>query len=509
MKKIFFSVIAAIAISTTYAQTLNDALLFSQDNLGGTARFRSMSGAFGALGGDFSATSINPAGGAVFAHSEAAGTLGNSNKVNNVNYFNSLRETNDNTFDLGQAGAIFVFKSTDNNPWRKLTIGFNFQNTNDFNNQLFAASNNATTGIDQYFNQLAQGTPLDLLNLRDNESLDQLYQFLGENETEAAQKALLAFQGFLIDPVDDNDPDNTAYNSAAIYNTLDQQYTEATSGYNRKFNFNFATQYKDNLYLGLNLNSHVLDYEKTRRISDIGFDETSTVKEVLYEDTVFTSGTGFSLQVGAIAKVGPSLRLGASYQSPTWYRLQDETREALTVFRTDPNNANGEIQENLRPRVINLFEEYRLNTPAKVTGSVAYVFDKYGLLSFDYGYTDFSSASLRPTSDPAFNVENNNIESQLQAVNSYRIGGEIRLEEWSLRGGYHFEDSPFKDENVASEKTGFSAGLGYRFGGTRIDVSYDRTQQEFGQALYPIGLTSVANIDNTINNVNVTVTFKL
>ncbi len=509
MKKIFFSIIAIIATGTTYAQTSSDVLRFSQDNLGGTARFRAMSGAFGALGGDFSATALNPAGGAVFAHSEVAGTLGNSNKSNDVNYFNSLRNTDDNTFDIGQAGAVFVFKSTDNNPWRKFTIGVNFENTNDFNNSLFAATNNASLGIDRYFTELAQGVPLDLLNLRDNETLSELYQFLGETETEAAQKALLAFQGFLINPVDDNDPDNTAYTSAAIYNGLDQQYSESTTGYNRKFNFNFATQYKDNLYLGVNLNSHVLDYEKVRRVSEINFDEASTVKEVTYQDSVFTSGTGFSLQVGAIAKVGPSLRLGASYQSPTWYRLQDETREQLTVFRTDPNNAANEIQENLRPGVINLFEQYRITTPAKLTGSIAYVFDKYGLLSFDYGRKDFSNAELRPTSDPAFSAENNAVSTQFQAVNSYRIGAEIRLEDWSIRGGYHFEDSPFADETLAGEKTGFSAGLGYRFGGTRIDVSYDRTQQEFAQQLFPIGLTSVANVDNTINNINLTISWKL
>ncbi|NER17727.1 OmpP1/FadL family transporter [Spongiivirga citrea] len=509
MKKIFFSIIATIAISTTYAQTSSDVLRFSQENLSGTARFRAMSGAFGALGGDFSATSLNPASGAVFAHSEVAGTLGNSSKVNDATYFNSLRSTTDNNFDISQAGAVFVFKSTDDNPWRKFSVGVNLDNTNDFNNQFFAATNNATLGIDRYFNELAQGVPLDLLNLRDNETLSDLYQFLGDNEGEAAQKALLAFQGFLIDPVDDNDPDNTAYNSAALYNNLDQQYTETTRGYNRKFNFNFATQYKENLYLGINLNSHVLDYEKIRRVSEINFDEASTVKEVTYEDSVFTSGTGFSLQVGAIAKVGPSLRLGASYQSPTWYRLQDETREQLTVFRTDPANASNEIQENLRPRVINLFEQYRVNTPAKLTGSIAYVFDKYGLLSFDYGRKDFGSASLRPTSDPAFQAENTAISNQFQVVNSYRIGGEIRLEEWSIRGGYHFEDSPFANEAIASDKTGFSAGLGYRFGGTRVDVSYDRTQQEFAQQLFPIGLTSVANVDNTISNINLTISWKL
>ena len=49
-----------------FAQGFYDALRYSTDEIQGTARFRGMSGAFGALGGDMSAVSLNPAGSAVF-----------------------------------------------------------------------------------------------------------------------------------------------------------------------------------------------------------------------------------------------------------------------------------------------------------------------------------------------------------------------------------------------------------------------------------------------------------
>lgn len=51
------------------AQTLdyNDiGVLFSTENINGTARYNAMSGAFGALGGDLSSIETNPAGAAVF-----------------------------------------------------------------------------------------------------------------------------------------------------------------------------------------------------------------------------------------------------------------------------------------------------------------------------------------------------------------------------------------------------------------------------------------------------------
>jgi hypothetical protein len=49
MKNIFFC--SALGFSTAQSQEIKDALRYSQD-ITGTARFRAMSGAFGALGGD-------------------------------------------------------------------------------------------------------------------------------------------------------------------------------------------------------------------------------------------------------------------------------------------------------------------------------------------------------------------------------------------------------------------------------------------------------------------------
>jgi hypothetical protein len=52
MKKYLF-VFAGFTFSAAQSQEITDALRYSQDNLIGTARFRAMGGAFGALGGDY------------------------------------------------------------------------------------------------------------------------------------------------------------------------------------------------------------------------------------------------------------------------------------------------------------------------------------------------------------------------------------------------------------------------------------------------------------------------
>ena len=75
MKKIFLSALLAITPSLLMAQSAIDAYQLTQSDLKGTARFVSMGGAFGALGGDLSTMTQNPAGIGVYRSSEIGVTL--------------------------------------------------------------------------------------------------------------------------------------------------------------------------------------------------------------------------------------------------------------------------------------------------------------------------------------------------------------------------------------------------------------------------------------------------
>ena len=88
MKKLNILFVATLTMSSVMAQDITDALRYSQDEVQGTARFRSMSGAFGALGGDMSAVSINPAGSAIFTNSHASISISNLSTKNDIGYFN-------------------------------------------------------------------------------------------------------------------------------------------------------------------------------------------------------------------------------------------------------------------------------------------------------------------------------------------------------------------------------------------------------------------------------------
>ena len=63
MKRYTIIILAFILSGGTLsAQNAVDALRYSRINTGGTARYMGMSGAFGALGADFTSASTNPAG---------------------------------------------------------------------------------------------------------------------------------------------------------------------------------------------------------------------------------------------------------------------------------------------------------------------------------------------------------------------------------------------------------------------------------------------------------------
>ena len=60
--KVITTVILLVISNSVWSQSITDALLLAQEDITGTSRYTGMAGAFGALGGDLSAITDNPAG---------------------------------------------------------------------------------------------------------------------------------------------------------------------------------------------------------------------------------------------------------------------------------------------------------------------------------------------------------------------------------------------------------------------------------------------------------------
>lgn len=495
--KRYLTFIILIACVTASAQNINDVLRYSQENPQGTARFQGMSGAFGALGGDLSALNINPAGSAIFANSlfTMTGTSYNSN--NESFYFGSLATDERNTIDLNQIGGVFVFKSrNDNDPWQKLALAFNYDVVQNYDDNIYV-SGNSDQGIDGYFLNSAQGVPFGQLLVQDGEFIEEAYLDIGSSLGFREQQAFLGYYGGIIDPVDDTDNNNTAYVSNAQYTGVNQEYFQSTSGYNSKFTVNMSGQYEKNLYLGASLNFHSVLFEEYKELTETGFDTGSAVQFINFDNLLRTEGSGFSYSLGAIVKANENLRIGGSYQSPTWYRLTDDTSQ-----RINSDLADSEIGF-IDFSIVNLFEQYRIKTPGKLSASVAVIVGQQGLLSFDYGYQDMSEAELRPALDPSFNDENTFIASQLGVVDTFRVGGEYRIDNVSLRGGYRFEGSPYLDGGTIGDLESYSLGLGINFGGNRLDVAFNRSEQDVNKQLFDTAFPTAALINRVNTNVSV------
>lgn len=493
---IFIALFSCILVN---AQNINDVLRYGMEDLQGTARFQSMGGAFGALGGDLSALNINPAGSAVFNNTlmTFSGTYYATD--NQANYFGTQTNTNTNDTSLNQIGGVFVFNNTNqNSDWKKFSLAFNYDLVQNFENG-YLVNGRSNQGLDNYFLNFAQGTPFGAILLEDGELIENGYLDIGANSGFSDQQAFLGYYGGIIDPLD-NDNQTSQYVRNASYTNVDQQLQRTSFGDNSKFTVNMASEYQDKLYLGASLNFHSVFNERLDRFTETGYDADSEIQRATFDNLLVTQGNGFSFTLGAIAKLNESVRIGGSYQSPTWYRLDDELSQRINSDLAD------EDINFIDFNVINLFERYTIMTPSKLTGSMAVVFGKNGLLSFDYAYQDFSNAELRPNNDPSFQNVNNEIANELGAVSTLRIGGEYRIAQVSLRAGYRFEQSPYVNADTIGDLNSISGGIGYNFGGSRLDFSLNRIDQQVNEQLLDTGLITPATINRLRTNATLSYT---
>jgi len=492
----FFSLLTSVGFS----QNINDALLFSSESFQGTARYNAMGGAFGALGGDISAINDNPASSAVFKNSLLTGTLAVSGTNNDAEYFGTRTNEATSGVAISQLGGVFVFNNTkEGSKWNKFALGINYQQSQNFNKEYFI-SGKSDTSVSSYFLNQANGLQLQDIQILAGEYIEEAYLDIVSTYGYQYQQAFLGYYGGVIDPVVD-DPFNTMYVGTGTFTTVNQDYYYSNSGANSKFNLNLSTQYKDALYLGISLNGNFVYSERHNRIKENGYDASSALEYVTFDNYLRTTGAGVSLQVGAIGKIGKIVRLGLSFHSPTWYVLTDELSQRINSNLADVDI--GFINENQ----VTVFEDYQLRSPMKITTSAAFVFSKFGLLSIDYDYKDYNNIRMR--SDTGFADTNANIKNSLTGTSSVNLGGEYRIQKWSLRAGYRFEESQYKNKAIMDDLTGYSLGFGYNFGKSKIDFSYNQSNQKTGHQLYDIGLTNRAKIEerNSVVSASFTLNF--
>ncbi len=497
MKKI--SIFCAIILTQmSISQDAFDAMRLAKSQQFGTARFSALGGAMGALGGDFSAMNVNPAGSSVFNTNQFGVTVNVLSQENKSNYFGGLDNANDINFDINQAGAVWIFKDTRSTDWNKVSFAMNYEKNNNFGYNLLSSGFNPNNSVANYFLSYANGIPI-------NEITNNNFEDLNYRE----QQAYLGYEGYIIG----NQLGSTTQYQSNLSGTRNfyQRNAIQSLGYSSKLNFNLGASYKDKYFFGVNLNAHFTDITRSTTFSEDYRSSpnhltTTGVQSLRFSNDIYTYGTGFSAQFGAIAKVTDALRVGVAYESPTWFNLNDELQQTLNIncpdCGTKPNSFFAD------PELKVIYPTYKLRTPSKATGSLAYIFGKKGLLSADFAIKNYSGTQFGPMQD-YINVNNQMKTDFATSTSEIRIGGEYRLTKLSLRGGYRYEQSPYKDKTTIGDLSAISGGLGYDFGSFKIDFSIMNYNQATQQQFFSQGLIDRANVNSNFTNSTLTVVFEL
>ena len=466
-----------------FSQTFEDVLRYSSFYNEGSARFNSMGGAFGALGGDFSAISINPAGSSVFIDSKVGVTLNYKNlKISNkLNNYNSISKND--FYSYGGAGVVLVYE----NRKSKFSVAYNNHILGDFNSSFYLSGNN-NNGIDSYFLYYANGIPSEDLLIYDNETSQSVYTYLGDNYGFGDQQAFLGYQSFIINETGD---EYNNYVSNALYNNLDQNLDIFRTGNHFKHSINLGFSFNNHLFTGININVHETLFEETKIFEEFGYANNSDVQRTFFKEDLLAFGTGFSFQLGSIIKI-KQLRVGLSYSTPTILNIEEENsqfietdileKDGLSTFRIDPNT-------------VNIYDKYELKLPSKSLFSLAYIFGSRGLISFDYEITKFNNSKFDDKKDSYLNSLNYSIKNKLAGNSeSIRIGGEYRIKNYNLRGGFFSYKGP--DSNLDNRINGVSAGLGINFGYTDFDFGITKSNKYSQNRLFTRGLTNQYSIED-------------
>ncbi len=471
MKKYIYIIpMFVLGIGTTFAQNSGDALRYSQTTLIGSARFNGMGGAFGALGNDYTGTYINPAGFSVFRNDYAGFSFDFMARKSDANYFGSQNDDSKINLNLSSLGFVKHIDINDNG-WDKLSISFGLNRTNNFHRRLDIIGTNTQNSLADVFlkNANNQGyTPDDLDPFNEQ----------------------LAFDTYLLDTVGGA----TNYESPVPSNSGSRQNLHLRSnGYTEEFSIGFGAKYEDNLYIGLSIGINGVKYEETRTHTESEFDPLSSLHSFTFNNYLKTTGGGATIKLGFIYTPTKWFRLGMAYHSPTWYTLTDDyASDMQTTFKDsaqyNANSPDGSF-------------DYRINTPMKVITSVGFVIGRYGIISADYEFVDYTTARIKSDNYHFFN-ENNAITTSFKPASNIRVGAELRIAPTiSLRGGYSYLGSPYEDDiNNGGESVSYSGGIGFKEDNFSIDFAYVYTQQDQQYYLYDSAINTPADLETITKN---------
>ncbi len=521
MKRIIFGLITVVAGMAGSAQNESDALLYSFNRPTGTARSISLGGAMGALGGDFSSLSINPAGIAVYRSSEFSFTPSLNYTNTKSTYYGLTSEDDKFSVPIQQIGFVGTYKPMYEASSGLISTHFSigYTRTNSFSRNTFIQGNNVQSSLLDEFEYYAEYyTPSQLDDFYQGIAYDvELLELLpGISD--------VYYHGF--NYLSQTGPNTYSINWGPLYG-INQGKVISERGNSGEFSLAGGANFNNKLYLGASLGITNLFYDmKSQHYEEAAIGENGRYKDDYYTSRELagkrildnfsfnskytTTGVGVNLKVGVIYKPVNPLRVGLAIHTPNMYSIDlDFENDVKAKYINGPT---------ILPEKIPTGEfSYNFSTPFKTIGSIAYIIGDKGFISLDYDRTDYSTMKFR--SKGGSYSEKNNMEvlnkiisKTYQTTNNFRFGAEYRASETlSFRGGYATYQNPFKKKYLNSKGTRqtFSGGFGYKFNNMYIDLAYMLHQEKDIHSLYysegvEAQYQETADIENNNHQVAVT-----
>ncbi len=479
--KILLNIILVHFILDSNAQTDIDAFRYSRGSITGTARYTAMSGAFGALGGDFTTLSYNPAGIAIYRSSEFTFTPSIYVGSTSSNFLGQSAKEHKYNFNIGNTGLIYTKKLSEdeNSPgWKSWNFGLGYNRLNNFHTRSFYEGRNLSNSLLDNFAENANGITPD--------NLDPFFESL-------------AYNTYLINH------DSSNYYTSVIPNGQEmQRKTTETRGAIGETVFTFGGNYSNKFYFGATFGFKSLRYVESSIYEELDPDTSIPhFKSFKFQQDLTTRGSGFDMKFGLIYKANDIFRLGLSIETPTWYSMHDEYKNSMAGY-LDTGLVKSYTYESPDGTY-----DYDLTTPFKAMGSVAFVFGKYGLLSADYEFSDYSAARFNGTGSP-FSDVNSYISRKYSETHTVRIGTEWLYDNISFRGGASFTTSPmnniYKVGSSDFSKKSFSGGLGFRENNLFFDLGYVYTLSDEFYQPYTLHFKEVPGVKSRVVTNNFIIT---
>ena len=461
------------SVGVANAQDSYDAQTFANSDLNGTARFVSMGGALGALGGDISVMSTNPAGTALYRKSDAAISISELFSGDGAMGHDGYR------MSLDQGGVLIAFdmENPSGEGLQFVNFGVNYQKKRNF---LFNQITDVR-GLSNTFSQTYQMANMANWAMYDAQQAGLEYDRYFGTMLQAGADAVL------VDKVDNegnfvyDELGNLQYDGIPAKSAY---YEKATYGANVQADINLSFNVSDQLFFGASVGVYDMDYRRESLYREEGIDGASYNFTNWYE----TRGDGFDVKLGFICRPfeDSPFRFGVNVHTPTWYRL------------TDTNGYDLYLNDKYFTSDWNPDYDYNYRTPWKFGLSLGHTVGNFFAIGAEYEYSDISTAkysSIEDFDSNYFRRINSITKKMLKAQHTFKVGAEVKpTDVLSLRAGYNFISSPFKKDayrpfdydGIYTETdwtnwgdiSRITCGFGYRFKGGYFDLAYQYQAQK-------------------------------